>query len=98
MSPPRYAVELCDEGLCGGRGDEGGGGGGPQLCAGQVGGGHIELCSEGVGDPRVLLNLDLGEGGRRWTREGTSGPNLGIVLGGDWHTGVCGVLLKLLQG
>ena len=67
MSPPRYAVELCDEGLCGGRGDEGGGGGGPQLCAGLVGGGHIEHCSEEVGDPRVLLNLDLVEGGRGWT-------------------------------
>ena len=53
------AAELCDEGLCGGRGDEGGG---PQLCAGLVGGGHIELCSEEVGDPRVLLNLDLCEG------------------------------------
>ena len=33
-----------------------------KLCAGLVGGGHIELCSEEVGDPRVLLNLDLCEG------------------------------------
>ena len=73
MSPPRYAVELCDEGLCGGRGDEGGGGGGPQLCAGLVGGGHIEHCSEEVGDPRVLLNLDLCERWRGRTHEGTAG-------------------------
>ena len=93
------AVELCDEGLFGGRGDEGGGGGGPQLCAGLVGGGHIEHCSEEVGDPRVLLNLDLCEGGRGLTREGTAGPNLGLVLGwGEGHTGVCGDSVELIAG